>query len=101
MYQNTVEEAITGASEHVAAELIGLHSELEILHIPATIEVVKFARMIPEYYSGSFSQEALILAKRIVEKKFYFKTDGLTTAEVREALMEAVEERNRFLHKNA
>jgi len=99
MTQNGVTEDINTASEHVAAELIGLHSELEILHIPANLDVQKFAERLPDYYGNSFSQEALHLARRLVEEKFAGREAGVTTQEVRDVLLAAVENRNAFLHE--
>jgi hypothetical protein len=93
MIQNDINEA----SEHVAAELVGLRSELEILHIPAELEVSKFASVFPQYYSGSFSAEACDLARRLMEERFIERGAGLTTEDVREAILESLETRDAYL----
>lgn len=99
MSQSDVTKDINEASEHVAAELMSLRSELEILHIPSDLAVQKFADMIPEYYGSLFSQETLGLARRLVEEKFLARGTGISTKEVREAILAAVEIRDTFLYE--
>lgn len=96
MTENAAYSEIIDASEHTASELIGLYWELEIVHIPGTLEVKKFIEKIPEYYGHLFTEESLDLACRFLNEKFASRVKGINTAEVREAILEAVSARREF-----
>lgn len=98
MTQHTVTDDINAASEHVAAELLRITEEMEILHIPSDLGIEKLSRVFPDYYGSAFHPEAIELARRLVLDKFSDRESSVTTSEVRETIREAVETRNRAMH---
>lgn len=98
MTQQTVTNDIKAASEHVAAELLRISDEMEILQVPENLSTEELSQVFPSYYGSSFHPEAIELARRLVLDKFSDRESGVTPSEVREAITEAVEIRNDFLH---
>lgn len=92
-----IENEINEASEHTAVELLRVRSELEMVHIPPALSAADFAARLPEYYGTTFSAESLDLARRLVEERFLERGQGITTEEVRQAILDAVETRNEYL----